>query len=312
MATVAIFGAGQLGAGVAAILARRGRHRVLGPFSRAERHEALGGGADVVLISTTTRLADVADDIACAIAAGSHVLVSAEEAANPWMADPVIADELDRAAREAGVTVLGAGLNPGLIFDALVLTLLGAAPDDVDITVRRTVDISGFGPAVLARIGVGIEPSEFVRGVEDGEVLGHAGFPQSIAVVARALGRPTPRVDAVLEPLVTDAALTLPDGRVVAAGRTAGVDQTYRAVDERGAWYTATFVGHVSPSSMALVLEDVITLHRGGEIVQQVHVAPCFPAQSGSQHLLANSIDRVLAAPPGWLTVADLPPATRV
>ena len=264
-----------------------------------------------MLIATTTRLADVAADIACAVAAGSNVLVSAEEAANPWLADPRTADEVDRAARAAAVTVVGAGLNPGLVFDALVLTILGASPDDVAISVRRVVDLSGFGAAVLARIGVGVDPASFADRVSTGAILGHAGFPQSIAVVGRALGRPIPQVEASLEAIVTDTALTLPNGRVIEAGLTAGVTQTYRAVDERGAWYTAEFIGHIAPALVGLDLEDVITLHRGDEVVQQVRAAPGFPAQSGSQHLLANSIDRVLAAPPGWLTVADLPPATR-
>ena len=310
MATVSVYGAGQLGRGVAEILTVRGTHTVRGPFGRDQRAAALTEGADLVLIATTTRLRDVVDDVRLAVAGGSNVLVSAEESAHPWSVDEEVAERVHREAVAAGVTVVGAGLNPGLVFDALVLTVLGAAPDDVDVTVSRTVDISGFGPTVLGRIGVGVDPEEFTRAVGAGEILGHAGFPQSMAVVGRATGRGVPSIEADLRPLVTERAIALPDGRSVAAGHTAGVEQTYRAVERGHTWYTAAFVGHVAPASVGLEPADVITLHRGDDVVQEVRATPGFPSQAGSQHVLANSVDRVVAAVPGWLTVADLPPAS--
>lgn len=310
MASVAIYGAGQLGSGIASILRERGSHHVDGPYGRVDREHALASGAEVVVIATTTRLADVSDDIRTAVAAGSNVLVSAEEAANPYLVDPVLAEEIHQAAASRGVTVLGAGLNPGLVFDALVLTLLGAMADDVDVRVARTVDISGFGTPVLRRIGVGLTIDEFDRGVASGEVLGHAGFPQSISLVGRARGILVPVIEPSLSAIVTPVALTLPDGREIAAGRTAGVDQAYRARHEGRTWYEARFRGHVDPSSVGWSLADVITVVRDDAVVHEVVSTPCFPAQSGSQHVLANSVERVIAARPGWLSVADLPPAS--
>lgn len=309
MTSVAIYGAGQLGQGVARILNARGGYSVRGPFGIADRARALEGGADVVLIATTTRLKDVSDDVRLAVSCGSNVLVSAEESANPWLVDEALADAMHDEAVASGVTVVGAGLNPGLIFDALALTLLGAAPGDVDISVCRTVDISGFGPTVLARIGVGITEDAFVHGVEAGSILGHAGFPQSMSIVANATGRRIDAIRADLQPLVTDHTISLPDGREIQAGLTVGVDQAYRSVEGGHAWYAARFVGHVAPAEAGLTLSDVITLHRGDVVVQEIRATPCFNAQVGSQHVLANSIDRVVGAPAGWLTVADLPPA---
>lgn len=310
MSTVAIYGAGQLGCGVATILSERSTHRVLGPYGRDERALALGQGADVVLIATTTRLDDVIDDIRAAVGAGSNVLVSAEEAANPWLVDETLATSVHEQAVAAGVTILGGGLNPGLVFDALVLTILGAHPDDVQVTVRRFVDISGFGDTVLRRIGVGVSVQEFEQGVASGAVLGHAGFPQSMSIVGRARGRATGGIRAHLAPLVAPADLPFGGGRRIPAGSTAGVDQTYRAVDASGTWFTAQFVGHVAPGAAGLDLRDEIVVHRDAEVIQRIEARPCFRSQSGSQHVLANSIDRVVRAAPGWLTVADLPPAS--
>lgn len=307
---VSIYGAGQLGHGVAGILRGRGRHEVLGPFDRLSRATALSPGADVVLIATTTRMHDVLDDIASAVSSGSNVLVSAEECANPWLVDPSAADRLNDLAIRAGVSILGAGLNPGLVFDSLVLTLLGACPDAVDLTVTRTVDLSGFGATVHGRLGIGYSGADFARGTASGAILGHAGFPQSMSIVGRALGRPLGKIQPRIDPIFTSEEIVLSDGRIIEAGRTAGVEQRYEAVLDGHAWYVANFVGHVAPTQAGLVLSDVITLRLGDQTIQEFRSTPCFPAQTGSQHVLANSVDRILDAPAGWLTVADLPPAT--
>ncbi len=310
MRTVSIYGQGQLGRGIATVLQSRGKHRVLGPFSRDSRQEALASGADVVVIATTTRLRDVWDDIRLAVESGSNVLVSAEESANPWLVDTQLADDLDGEARTAGVTILGAGLNPGLIFDALVLTLLGAAPDDVTIEVRRVVDISGFGATILGRLGIGYSVDEFYERVSEGHILGHAGFPQSMSVVGRATGRQVFNIESDMAPIVGEDPITLASGKTIPIGYSSGVDQTYRAIFEGACWYTAKFLGHVSPESAGLLAQDSITLFRGDEKFQEVKITPAFDPQIGSRQMLANSIDRVLDAHPGWVTVADLRPAS--
>lgn len=309
MRTVAIYGAGQLGHGVAEILRGRHGYEVKGPFGRDARRSALGGGADVVVIATTTRLVDVADDIRLAVESGSNVLVSAEEAANPYLVDPEIAETLDQAARSGRVTIAGAGVNPGLIFDALVLTLLGAVPDNVSIAVRRTVDISGFGDTVRRRIGVGLSPEEFAHGVIAGTVLGHAGFPQSMSVVARALGLSIDRIERTLEPLLAERDHARPPAEGILDGRSAGVNQRYVAIVDGEPWFTASFFGHVALASIGLSACDVIEFRRDESVIHQVTVVPGFDAQVGSRNMVANSIDRVIDAPPGWLTADDLRPA---
>ena len=309
MTSVAIFGAGQLGTNVADILRDRGHHEVLGPFGREERDAALASGATLVIIATTSRFRDVASDIVRAIEAGSNVLVSAEECANPWLVDPELADAIDQRARQMGVTVLGAGLNPGLIFDALVLTLLGAIPSGCEIEVARVVDIGKFGPAVLTRLGVGVNEADFRRGVADGDILGHAGFPQSMSIVARGLGITIDNITEQIDPIIADTDVTLASGQVIGSGQSVGVRQTYRAFVDGNVWFTAVFDGHVQPNLLGWTPSDTIVMRRDGAVERTVTIAPGLPSQSGSQAMIANSVDRVMNAAPGWLTVADLPPA---
>jgi 2,4-diaminopentanoate dehydrogenase len=303
---VSFYGAGQVGTNTAAILRRREGIEVLGPFGRDEREHALTSGADVVVIATTSFLKEIADDIRDAVESGSNVITTAEEAAQPWANDPEIADRLDALARARGVSILGAGLNPGFAFDALVLTVCGAAPEVESLRVERVVDLSGFGETVLRRIGVGHTPEEFEAGKRAGTVTGHIGFPQSMRVVADRLGVEIDRIDQQIEPIVAESKLAA-SSMTVDPGRTAGFRQHYVAISGGRPWFEAFFTGHVAPREIGLEPRDEIVV----EGPSRLHFAatPGMNPQSGSASIVANSIRRVIEARPGWVTVGELPPA---
>lgn len=309
MSRVSIYGSGQLGTGVAAILRQNPRYRVEGPFGRSDRDAALTSGSDLVIVATTTRLKDVIDDVRTAVEHRSNVLVSAEEAAFPFVVDEAAAREVDRLAKERGVTVAGAGVNPGFMFDSLVLTLLGTQPRGCTIQVRRHVEIGGFGATVLRRIGVGWSEEEFHERVERGEILGHAGFPQSMEIVAAATGVTIDRIDRKLRPVITTEPIEVPGRFTIEPGQSAGVDQTYTAIAGGSAWFLAYFYGHVSLAKVRKEPADDIDLLKGRTTVQTLRLRPGIKSQSGSQNMVANSVERVIAAPPGWVTVADMAPA---
>lgn len=301
-----VYGAGQAGTSVADLLRRRGGVDVLGPFGRDRREEALRSGADVVVIATASFLGSIADDLRDAVEAGSNVITTAEEAAYPWANDPDVASRIDALARRRGVSVLGAGLNPGFVFDALVLTACGAAWDVDALHVKRVVDLSGFSENVLRRIGVGHSPEAFVSGIRDGAITGHIGFPQSMGVVAARMGVEIERIGRSLEPLVTDHDIAA-SHLTVLAGETAGFEQRYTAIAEGKPWFEALFTGHVSLAEVGLEPLDQIRID--GETPLRLSVEPGINPQVGSSAVIANSVTRVAAAAPGWITVADLPPA---
>jgi len=309
MGTIAIYGAGQLGTTVAQILAEVPQHTVLGVFGRNDRQTALTSGADVVIIATTTKFKDVASDVELAVQSGSHVLVSSEECAYPWAVDRALADSLDTLAKSKNVSISGTGVNPGLIFDSLVLTLLGAAPRGCTVAVRRTVSIAGFGATVLRRLGMGFTPEVFAERVKREEILGHAGFPQSMTVVADAMGLTIESIDKELLPLITEKEIDLPDRFVIAAGESAGVNQTYTAKVNGKTWFVSHFYGHVDLPSIGKSAVDEIELSLDGKVFQTITLKPGIGSQVGSKNMVANSIQRILAAPHGWVTVAHMEPA---
>ena len=306
MITVSFYGNGLVANNTAAVLRGREGVEVRGPYGRDERDAALRSGADVVVIATTSFLAQVADDVQTAVEAGSNVITTAEEAAQPWANDPAIADRLDALARERGVTILGAGLNPGFAFDALVLTVCGAAPEVESLLVERVVDLSGFGETVLRRIGVGHTREGFEEGKRAGTVTGHIGFPQSMRVVAERFGVEIERIDAEIEPLFAERELC---GRsiTVAAGETAGFRQHYVALVNGAPWFEALFTGHLVPAEIGLEPRDAI--HVRGPAELHFFAQPGLNPQSGTAAVLANSVRRVVEARSGWVTVGELPPA---
>jgi 2,4-diaminopentanoate dehydrogenase len=304
---VAFYGAGQVSGNASEILRRRGDVEVLGPFGRSRRDDALRSGADVVVIATTSFLSEVADDVRDAVDSGSNVITTAEEAAYPWANDPAAADRLDALARSRGVTILGAGLNPGFAFDALVLTACGVVAEVESLLVERVVDVSGFGETVLRRIGIAHSRESFDDGRRAGTVTGHIGFPQSMRVVAGRLGVEIERIDGELEPIFAEQELGA-SSLVVRPGETAGFRQRYCAWSDGRLWFEALFTAHVSPAVLGEDPRDAITI-RGPYGGLNLAATPGMNPQSGSASVVANSVRRVIAAPPGWTTVADLPPA---
>jgi 2,4-diaminopentanoate dehydrogenase len=314
---VSVYGAGQVGTATARLLAAWPGISVSGPFGRGQRDEALSSGADAVVIATTSFLDQVAPDIEAAVAGGSNVITTAEEAAYPWHYGAGLAAALDAAARERGVSILGAGLNPGYIFDALVVTALGVVPSvgvvpgaamTSAVRVERVVDLSGFSRAILRRLGIGYSLDEFTAGSTGGTITGHIGFPQSMRIVARRIGIAIDRIDRAIEPIMADAAIELPR-LAVAPGQSAGFRQRYVAIAGGEPWFEALFTGHVSPAAAGHQTRDEIWIDGAAGPLHLV-VNPGINPQAGAPAIVAHSIRRLIDAPPGWLTVADLPPAS--
>jgi hypothetical protein len=303
---VALYGAGQVAHRVAEILSARSDVAVIGPCGREARDSALASHADVVVIATTSFLADVAPDIRTALEHSSNVITTAEEAAFPWAVDATVADELDALARTRGVSVMGAGINPGFLFDALVLTAMGPVSRVDSIRVTRNVDLSGFSATVLRRIGVGHNADAFAQGIQSGTITGHIGFRQSMLVVGARLGITLERVDQTIEPLFATQTHDA-DHISVASGATAGFRQKYVGIVHGEAWFEADFLGHLSLPAISLTPRDEIFI--AGSPAVHLMTDPGINPQTGAAAMVANSVSRLFRAPPGWVMVGDLPPA---
>ena len=141
--------------------------------------EVLAKKPDVVCINTQTNLDEVEPQIVPALKAGADVICIAEKLAYPWASDPARADLFDRVAKENGVTILGTGINPGFMLDALIVMWSSICMRVDSIEASRVNDLSPFGPTVMTGQGVGTTVEQFEKGVADGSIVGHIGFPES-------------------------------------------------------------------------------------------------------------------------------------
>ena len=157
--------------------------------------------ADVVVHCTGSSLTEVYPQIMAIVAAEKSVISSCEELSFPWVRYPEISHKMDRRAREAGVRVLGTGVNPGFVMDLLPLMLLICCQAPKTIRVERVVDVSTRRIQLQRKAGVGLSAQGFQRGAADG-AIGHVGLRESVFMIADTLGWRLEDVTETLEPVI--------------------------------------------------------------------------------------------------------------
>jgi hypothetical protein len=259
---------------------------------------------DVVCICTQSFLHEVTDQIEPAVRAGCNVVCIAEKLAYPWASDPAWADRFDALAKEHGVSILGTGINPGFILDALIVmwTSINLRVDRIEA--QRVNDLSPFGPTVMRTQGVGTTVEEFERGVADGHIVGHIGFPESIHLIGRALGWKIDRVEETREPIVTTVARSTPHV-TVKAGDVAGCKQVGRGYVDGVLKIELVHPQQIHPEVEGVGTGDYIRVI--GDPMVNMATSPEIPGGKGTYASTGNYIPLIVDAPAGMLTVVDLP-----
>jgi len=266
---------------------------------------AAASRAHVAIQTTCSRLRDAVPELEPLLAAGISCVSIAEELAWPAAASRALAARLDELARRGGAAVLGTGVNPGFVLDLLPVVLSGACAAVDRIEATRVNDLSPYGPTVLASQGVGLTPAAFRAGVASGAVVGHFGFPQSIGMIARALGWEVERLEERREPIVSSVARETPFARVE-PGQVAGCHHSAVAhVDGRPA-IVLDHPQQIRPELAGVVTGDTIEVH--GAPGLRLTGSPEIPGGAATVALAVNAVPRVLAAAPGLLSMLDLPP----
>jgi 4-hydroxy-tetrahydrodipicolinate reductase len=260
---------------------------------------------DVAIVATATHLADVLPVLAAVASTGTPIVCTAEDLAFIRTGDSPEAARIVELAETNHVPIVATGANPGFVLDLWPLTLSGLAWDVQRLQARRIVDVSVFGPRVRASLGIDVTPAAFRAGIADGSVIGHAGFPESLRILASAMGRELERVEIVSEPILTDVPLTLPDGAVVAPGRTAGANQQATGWFAGEPWLQIAMTLHVDPASAGLAPTDEVRLE--GRHGLHVRVDPGCRALLSTAAMIVNGLPRAIAAAPGVYRPGDLP-----
>lgn len=143
---------------------------------------------DVILVEPGERFAESVARVRRSVEAGANVISLDPEMAYPWASDADEAERLDDLGHAYGVTILGTGLQPGLLFDSLVTACTGASLEVERIRATRLVDLSPMEADRLRTRGVGLSPSAYAEGLAKGTIKMEKGLQASVYLVADALG----------------------------------------------------------------------------------------------------------------------------
>lgn len=143
---------------------------------------------DVALLCTVSTLSGVEADLGSLVAAGLDVASTCEELTLPWLTDPEIAERINDRALNAGKTILGSGVNPGLVMDVLPVVLASASLRPQEVKVRRLVNLERRRPQLQRKLGVGLSVPEWKAIQESNGRFGHFGLVESARLIALGLG----------------------------------------------------------------------------------------------------------------------------
>ena len=327
---VAIWGFGAMGSGIAKVLLRKQGVDIVGvcdlapqkvgksiyellEVAQEERPQVLVSKDIEEVLQTKPHVCILATDsvtikafpkIKLVLEHGINVVSTAEEMSYPKAQQPELAAELDKIAKENGVTVLGTGINPGMMMDLLAICLSGCMTDVEHVVCKRVNSLSPFGPAVMEEQGVGLSLEEFEKGKKEGTLAGHVGFAESVGMISEAIGLGVDNFHQNMEPIVTSVDRRSPYG-FAKAGNVAGVNMTGFG-DRKG----ECVIEMIHPQQIEPELEgthtgDYITLKGSPEV--NMSVKPEVDGGIGTIAMCVNMIPHVINSEPGLKTMIDLP-----
>jgi hypothetical protein len=259
---------------------------------------------DVVCICTQSNLDEITGQVEPTVKAGCNVLCIAERLAYPWASDPAWADRFDALAKEHEVSILGTGVNPGFVLDALIVMWSSICLRVDRIEAQRINDLSPFGPTVMASQGVGTTVAQFEAGIADGTIVGHIGFQESINLIAKALGWKIDEIVETREPIVSTVERSTAHVHV-APGDVCGCRHIGKGYSAGELKIELVHPQQIHPELEGVDTGDYIRIF-GDPTVQMVN-APEIPGGKGTYASTGNYIPLMSAAPAGMLTVVDMP-----
>jgi len=255
----------------------------------------------MAIIATKSSVKGIYPELTMCIKAGVNVVSTCEELSYPYHKQPQLSAEIDELAKERGVAVLGTGINPGYLMDALPITLTGPCLRVDSIKVTRMMDSSKRRIPFQKKIGTGLKPEEFERMIRDKIITGHVGLFESVAMVEAALGW---RLDEIREfppePVIAQKEIVTPYA-TVKPGHVAGLKSVAHGIKDGKPVIVLEFNANATMQEEydAISIEGVPNVNQ--KIIGGVH------GDIGTVAVVLNMIPKVLNAAPGLVTMKDLP-----
>jgi 4-hydroxy-tetrahydrodipicolinate reductase len=258
---------------------------------------------DIVVHTTTSYLKNTHKELEEILTHGVNIVSTCEELSYPYVTKEQrrLATRLDELAKKKKVTILGTGINPGFLMDALAIALTGPCIKVNSIKVTRQMNAATRRIPFQKKIGAGLAVEEFKRKISEKEITGHVGLEQSVGMIAGALGwkldeiKIGPVQPVILGKSVASDAIRVPEGYC------AGLMQTAYGMREGRELITLDFRAFIGAD------EDYDTIVIDGMPSIHEKISPCVHGDYGTIGMTVNMIPKVVHASPGLKTMKDLP-----
>ena len=270
-----------------------------GPAVVGSPKQAAPAGADVAIVTTTSKLDRMASTLREALGAKVHVVSSCEEMSWPRYRHPQLADELDAAARRADRALLGTGVNPGFVMDLLPVVLSSMVLEVRSVRVVRRVDASTRRRPLQQKVGATMNTDQF-NALKAKNEIGHQGLAESVALIAAGLGREAKpgSIKVALDPVMAEREIPSAMG-VIKPGQICGMHNV-------GKWSDGSLSIELD-LTMAVGLEgpeDFVEL--GGPVPLKLSIPGGTPGDTATIAALVNCARALPRANPGLRTMLDV------
>ena len=253
---------------------------------------------DAAVLCTQSSIKKALPEIEAVLKLKVPIVSTTEELAYPVRGNAALAKRIDALAKRSRVAILGTGVNPGFAMDALPIALTAVCERVTAIEVDRVQDARIRRLPFQQKIGAGLTVDAFMAQVKEGTVR-HVGLAESITMIADALGWKLERVTDDIQPKIAETAVSS-EFIEVTAGQVAGIIQDgvgYRKGHPVIRLHMEAYLG--APESY-----DAVRI--SGSPALSMKIAGGIHGDIATAAIAANSIPKVIQAPPGLRTMRDM------
>lgn len=254
---------------------------------------------DIVVLCTSSGLKKILPQLEAVLKHKVPVVSTTEELSYPYYSNKKLAKQIDALAKKAGVAVLGTGVNPGFVMDALPITLTGVCERVEAIHVDRIQDARSRRLPFQQKIGSGLTPEQFQEKVDNGTVR-HVGLTESVAMIADAMGWKLDEITDEIKPKIAAKPVSS-QFLSVKKGQVCGLIQDGVGYRDGKAIITLHMEAYLgAPESFDAVRVE-------GSPALNMKLAGGVHGDVATASITVNSIPKVIEAEPGLHTMRSLP-----
>jgi len=254
---------------------------------------------DVVVLCTSSSMKGVLGQIEAILKLRVPIVSTTEELAYPTRSNLRYARAVHEMAKKAKVAVLGTGVNPGFVMDALPIMLTGVCERVEAIKVERIQDARIRRLPFQQKIGAGLTREQFQKKVEDGSVR-HVGLAESVSMIADALGWKLDRITDEIQPKMATETVAS-EFLAVDPGYVCGIVQD--GIGYKGGQPVITL--HMEAYLGAPESYDAVEIVGSPALTSKV--AGGVHGDIATASIVVNSLPKILDVAPGLHTMRDMP-----